>query len=99
LRLRTEESRHASRQPIEIPAKRKAESKSRPRKLTWKEQQELNELEGRIEILETEKASLQAEINCSGSDYVRLQTLAGKLHAVETELDTVMERWLELAEI
>jgi ATP-binding cassette subfamily F protein uup len=99
LRLRAEEVRDASRQSVETPAERKAESKFRPRKLTWKEQQELQQLEARIETLEAQKAAFQADINNSGSDYVRLQTLAEKLHAVEIELDTVMERWLELAEI
>ncbi len=33
------------------------------------------------------------------SVYVKLQTLADQLQRVETELDTIMERWLELSEL
>jgi ATP-binding cassette subfamily F protein uup len=72
---------------------------SRPRKLTWNEQQELAQLEARIEALESEQQELQAQINQSGDDYRQLQTLAGQLQAVEAELETSTERWLELSEI
>jgi ATP-binding cassette subfamily F protein uup len=84
---------------FETPIERKAESKARPRKLSWKEQQELDSLEPRIEQLEAQKAALQAEINASGSDYVRLQSLAERLHALEAELEAAEERWLELSEL
>jgi ATP-binding cassette subfamily F protein uup len=73
--------------------------KPRPRKLSYKEQQELSDLEARIESLETQKKVLQDEINRSGSDYQRLQDLAGQLQAVEVELEASMERWLELEEV
>lgn len=74
-------------------------SRTRPRKLTWNEQRELEQLEARLEALEREKSSLQDQINHSGEDYLNLQTLAARLQAVETELETVGERWLELTEI
>ncbi|GAB4456262.1 MAG: ABC-F family ATP-binding cassette domain-containing protein [Anaerolineae bacterium] len=83
----------------ETPIKRKAENKTRPRKLSWKEQQELDSLEPRIEQLEAQKAALQAEINASGSDYVRLQNLVEQLHALEAALEVAEERWLELSEV
>ncbi len=99
LRLRAEESRNIPERRFETPVSGKAENKTRPRKLSWKEQQELNTLEARIEALEAQKATLQAEINNSGHDYVRLQALAEKLQALETELETTLERWLELSEL
>ena len=68
-----------------------------PRRLSWKEQRELEELEARIAELEGQKELLQDEINSSVSDYERLKVLAVQLHALETELDKAMERWLELA--
>ena len=70
----------------------------RPRKLTYKEQQELAGLESRIEELEARHAALQADINRSGSDYMQLQALADELQTVEAELETSMDRWLELSE-
>jgi len=73
--------------------------KPRPRKLSYKEQQELSNLEAKIDDLEIRKTVLQEEINRSGSDYQRLQDLAGQLQAVEVELEASLERWLELAEV
>ena len=70
---------------------------SAPRRLSWKEQRELEELEARIAELEGQKELLQDEINTSVSDYERLKDLATQFHALETELDRTMERWLELA--
>ena len=50
------------------------------RRLTWKEQRELEGLEARIEGLEAQRTALQAEVNASGDDYLRLQDLAEQLH-------------------
>lgn len=63
---------------------------------TWKERQELAALEERIATLEAEQARLQAAINASGSDYQQLTQLAGKYAGIEAELETALERWLEL---
>ncbi|MCU0500527.1 MAG: ATP-binding cassette domain-containing protein, partial [Anaerolineae bacterium] len=92
-----------------IEVTRRAESKESARgsatprpnqpRLTWKEQRELEGLETRIEELEAQKAALQAQINASGSDYIRLGELADQLRAAEVEADAASERWLELAEL
>jgi ATP-binding cassette subfamily F protein uup len=71
----------------------------RPRRLSYKERQELMGLETRIDSLETRKKELQEEINRSGSDYQRLQDLSDHLQAIEVELEASMERWLELEEV
>jgi ATP-binding cassette subfamily F protein uup len=81
------------------PAVDESHQRARPRKLTWHEQRELAQLEARIEALEAEQRELQSRINQSGDDYRQLQTLAGQLQAVEAELETITERWLELSEI
>ena len=67
------------------------------RKMTWKEQRELQELEARIAGLEAQVATLHAEIDASSGDYVRLQELAQRLAGAEGELDEAMARWLALA--
>ena len=66
------------------------------RKLTWKEQRELEELEARIPGLEAHIAALHGEIDASSGDYVRLQALADALAEAEQELDQAMTRWLEM---
>jgi len=100
--------REAEAAPV-IEAAKPAESKALsrrsearptgPRRLTWKEQRELESLEVRIEELEAQKAALQVEINASSSDYVRLGELADQLRGAEAEADAASERWLELAEL
>lgn len=68
------------------------------RKLSWKEQQELKAVEERMETLEARQAEITQEMAACGSDYGRLQELSTQLEAVESELDSAMERWLELEE-
>lgn len=72
---------------------------AKPRKLTWKEKRELEELDDKMEAAESEKEALQAEINNIGSDYQQLQTLSDQLTACEAALEAILERWLELTEI
>jgi ABC transport system ATP-binding/permease protein len=69
------------------------------RKLSWREERELEQLESQIERWEAEKGSLQDAINASGSDYERMQSLADRLSAIETQLETALDRWAELAEL
>jgi ATP-binding cassette subfamily F protein uup len=69
------------------------------RRLTWKEQQELNDLEVRIEGLETRRFLLLDEIQKSGDNYVGLRILSDELNKIEQEVDAAMERWLELSSL
>lgn len=101
--LRAEEDRPVRQSPATraptLSVTGKEPDPARPRKLTWKEQRELEALEARIAALEADKANLQSNINESGGDYVRLQVYAGQLHTLEAELESLMERWLELSEL
>jgi ATP-binding cassette subfamily F protein uup len=76
-----------------------AKSNNRPRKLTWKEQRELEAAEAAIETLTEKVAILAAEINDIGSDYERLQPLVDELEQSKAALETAEFRWLELTEI
>ncbi len=69
------------------------------RRLSWKEQRELESLEARVAELEMQRAALLAEMNAAGSDYVRLARLTEALRAAEAEIDVASERWLALAEL
>jgi len=69
------------------------------RKLSWKEQRELTNVEARVAALETSKTNLLVEMNAVGADYVKLQRLTGQLATLETELESTLERWLELSEM
>jgi ATP-binding cassette subfamily F protein uup len=81
------------------PGDERVEPLAGARRLTWKEQRELEALEARIRELESQRTRLQTEINASGDDYLRLSALAEQLQAAEGALDTATERWFELAEL
>ncbi len=98
-KLRAEAKATNSTATAKAKSKTSIQQKSRARKLTWKEQRELEHLEVRIAELESSKEELAAGINNSGDNYTKMQTLAEQLQTVEAELDIIMERWLELSEI
>ena len=74
-------------------------SVDRPRKRSWKEEQELAKLEASIEQLETRKARLMDDMAQSGDNYVKLQALSQELETIEASLEPALERWLALAEL
>jgi ABC transport system ATP-binding/permease protein len=73
--------------------------RARPRKLSYKEQQELDGLPRRIAALEDEQRSLQADIASPEfykSSKDRIATVLARTGAVQEELDAALERWVEL---
>ena len=88
-----------------VKTETKKESKvdnKKPKKLSYKLQRELDELPAKMEALEQQRDELAAETSQNDfyqkdTDYVT-QKLA-ELQAVEEELDTCEERWLELEEM
>ena len=91
-------------QPTETPAPapkptREKPAKERPRKLTFKERQELSDLPGRIEALEAELANLHERM-ADPAFYKeageQVATAKERLEALEAELETAYARWGEL---
>ena len=72
---------------------------ARPRRLSWKEQKELEQLEKTIGELEAEKSSLESLLNGGTSDYQKIQEASSRYQTLKDELDEVELRWLELSEI
>jgi ABC transport system ATP-binding/permease protein len=68
------------------------------RKLTYKEQQEYNQLESEIEKLETEKAALTEVLSNAVATTDQLIQAGERLTQVVELIETKSERWLELAE-
>jgi ATP-binding cassette subfamily F protein uup len=69
------------------------------RKLSYKEQRELDELPGRIEALETEQKTL-ADLMAGSDLYTRTPERIAEVHArhaqIEEELLELLERWESL---
>jgi ABC transport system ATP-binding/permease protein len=72
---------------------------SKPRKLTFKETRELQELESRIAALEAEQASIEARMAAPSEDYHALAALSADLGRVSQALERAFDRWAELAEL
>jgi ATP-binding cassette subfamily F protein uup len=89
----------AVRQPAAAADNPDTPAQPAARKLTWKEQRELEGLDGRVAALETQRNLLLDEINNCGDNYERVRLLSTQLETLETELDTALERWFELSSL
>lgn len=68
------------------------------RKLTYKEQQEFQQLEGQLADLETEKEDLTSKLSDTNLSGEELEKLGIRLSEVVNEIDVKTDRWLELSE-
>lgn len=68
-------------------------------KLSYHDQREHDELEKLIPQLEQERAALEKKVySGEESDYTKLQELSNELHELTERIETVTNRWLELAD-
>ncbi|MCM1984066.1 ABC transporter ATP-binding protein [Lyngbya confervoides] len=73
---------------------------SRPRKLSYKEKREFEQLETQIPELEAEKAQLEQRLYQNPpAEFTELQGLSERLACLDQEIETATERWMELAEL
>ena len=81
----------AKNAPAEAPAKK--------RKLTYKEQRELEQLEKDLEALAAEKADLESQLNSGTLPFDQLQSASERIGAIIDETDEKELRLLELYEL
>lgn len=70
---------------------------NRTRKLSYKDQKEWDEIEGKIAALEERLVVLKQEIAASGSDYAKVEKLFAEEQQVASDLEAAVERWAELS--
>jgi ATP-binding cassette subfamily F protein uup len=71
----------------------------KPRKLSFKEKREYEQLETQIPDWEAERDALEKDMYTDPpSDYTQLQQMTEQLAELTTTIETAMERWMELAE-
>ena len=73
--------------------------KTAPRKMSFKEKRELEEIERELETLEGKKDSLTRQLNSGEGDHQDLAQWGTELQIVEKEIDAKEMRWLELSEL
>ncbi len=99
LQSKEEEKTEKKKNTQKTSATTEREPNSRPRRLSFKEQREMQQLEKDIEALETEQRTLEKEL-CSGKLSVEeLTEKSIRLPKLKEELDEKSFRWLELSEI
>ena len=69
------------------------------RRLSFKEKQELEELEKQMPILEEEKAQLEALLSGGATDPHEISKTSARYKEVQEALDLAEMRWLELSEV
>jgi ATP-binding cassette subfamily F protein uup len=77
----------------------KPETETPKRKLSFKEQKELDDLEIDTKKLEKNIESLTEELNSGITDHTKLSGIATQIQALKDEIDHKTLRWLELSEI
>ncbi|PYP86238.1 MAG: ABC transporter [Blastocatellia bacterium AA13] len=95
---RTAESADAKAN-IAKPVANAAAASQTPRKLSFKERREFEELEKRIEAAEARKVELERVLAESSSDFVAVDAAYKELETLNVSLEADVERWAKLAEL
>ncbi|MBP2645045.1 MAG: ettA [Firmicutes bacterium] len=72
---------------------------ARPRKFTFKEQREYEEIDNKIAETENQLTAVQQGINTAGSNFELLQKLTEEEARLKETLDQLLERWTYLYEL
>lgn len=73
--------------------------KERPKKLSFKEQREYEQIDEVIAGVEHELTQVAAAINAAGSNFELLQQLTGRQQELEMQLNELLDRWTYLNEL
>ncbi|XOK64213.1 ABC-F family ATP-binding cassette domain-containing protein [Paenibacillus elgii] len=92
------EERRETKAAVETVPVQQRES-NRPRKLSYKEQKEWDEIEDKIAGLEDRLAQVKQDIENAGSDYTKAQELFQEEQELTQRLEEAMDRWTELSEL
>ena len=75
-----------------------ADAPAKKKKLTYKEQKELEQIEKDLEALATEKAELEAALSAGTLPFEKLQAASKRIGDIIEETDEKEMRWLELSD-
>jgi ABC transport system ATP-binding/permease protein len=95
-----EQARQDAQPLVKAIASPPVRSERKPRKLSYKEKQELEQLETQIPEMEAEKAKLEKTLyGKQPSGLTDLQALSERLAELEKTIGTSTERWMELSDL
>lgn len=81
-----------------LPTSTATKPTARPRKLSYKEQQELKALDALLPQLQIQKAELETLLSGGETDAQKIATLSAQYQALLQEIDEKEFRWLELTD-
>ena len=70
-----------------------------PRKLSWKEKKEMEQMEAELESLGKEQKEIEAQLESGSLDYQHITEISSRYQALKAEIDEKETRWLELSEV
>lgn len=91
-----EKDNRSAQEKKEKPAADVNARPDRPRRLTWKEQKELEAIEMELPALEEEKKALEAQMSSGTLPYEKLQSASERIRELIDMIDKKEMRWLEL---
>jgi ATP-binding cassette subfamily F protein uup len=98
-RLSLEQLKEKAEKKAVTTAAETATAKDSTKKLSYKEQKELEESEAKIATLEDKIVSLTSSLsNVDSGNYKEIERISSEIQDLNKQLDRVMERWLELSE-
>lgn len=95
--LKTESTAEKLEEEITVSPKNSSATKTK-KKLSFKEQNELETIENDMPVLEEKRAEILAQLN-NESDYDKISTLSAELEKISETLENHELRWLELQEM
>ena len=98
MKEREEAERQAQRSTAQPKTQQQRTHDTSKRKLSFKEQRELEELERDLATLAQERTKLEAELNAGTADYARLTEISSRIEEIIDTTDLKELRWLELSE-
>ena len=91
-----ERARQQAAEPKPVREKPRSDA---PRKLSWKEKRELEQLDADLEALNAEQKELEALLAGGTDDYQRITSASARYQEVKSAIDEKETRWLELSEL
>jgi ATP-binding cassette subfamily F protein uup len=95
---RQREEKEATRETTPTRTQPAPSAKDTPRKLSYKERRELDDLEARIAVAEERQTALDTELAANASDAHLVHQLYQERETLDAQLALDMERWADLAE-
>lgn len=86
-------------EPVPESVKERIPAAPEKRKLSYKEKQEFEQLQGEIQALETQKAEVTELLNSGTTDHVKLQEWSEQIKKLSSAIEDKTLRWLELSEL